>query len=449
MAVTVRQSKGRDFLADLTGDRLSNWLSTSLANDPITIWRQESFRRAQLLPSPSNRDEDFKYLNLRRLNFDGLTPIEVINTRNRNGDGTTEITSGLRSIHDIPSRLRFNEHVRDTVADYFFGSLADAAARMPERVERYLALIGSRFPARKLALLSHAYLSNGAFFYLPADRILHAPRQLYSNLSGERTLTSYAKLVVLESRAQADLVWDIDAAPEASGFFNGTLDIIAHAGSKLTILLNQQLVDKLDSNVLIRAYLEDSAEVEIATINAGGGVVQVEVDLQLAGRGSRAVVNGVYLARAKESFNFLTHQNHQVGDTNTNIYYAGTLAGRSTASFLGKISIAEGAQQSDAYQTNRNLVLNRGGRVNSSPKLEIAANDVRCSHGATIARVSDSEMFYLRSRGLDREEARVMLAEGFLEAVKKRVQGEILRQGFAKRLGWLLSNWSGNGSAGR
>jgi Fe-S cluster assembly protein SufD len=449
MAVTVRSSKGRNSLADLTGDRLSSWLSTSLANDPITIWRQESFRRARLLPSPSNKEEDFKYLNLRRFDFGDLTPIEVINTRNRNGDRTTEITSGLGSIQDIPGRLRISEHDPDTVDGYFFGSLADAAAQMPEKISRYLALIDSQFPARKLALLSHAYLSNGTFFYLPAKGVLRAPRQLYSKLSGDHALTSYAKLVVLEPQAQADLAWDIGADPGASGFFNGTLDIIAHAGSKLTLMFSQQLIDNLDSNVLIRAYLEDDAEVEIATINAGGGVVQVEVDLRLAGRGSRAVVNGIYLAGARESFNFLTHQDHQVGDTNTNVYYAGTLAGRSTASYLGKITIAEGAQQSDAYQTNRNLVLNRGVRVNSSPKLEISANDVRCSHGATTARVSDSEMFYLRSRGLGREEARNILAEGFLEQVKGRVRGETLRQGFADRLGWLLANWSGNGSTGR
>lgn len=444
MAVKVRQGGSRDFLAELTGDRLSDWLATSLANDPITAWRKQSFERARQLPTPTNKDEDHKYLNLRRLNLSGLSPIEVINTRNRNGNRTTEIMAGSNSLSEIPNRLRLAEHAVDSVDDYFFGSLSDAASQMPERVAHYLRFCDEQFAPRKLAQLSHAYLSNGTFFYLPTERVLKAPRQLFVRLSGDNALTSYGKVVVAEPLSQADLAWDISADANASGFFNGTLDIIAHAGSKLTLLLSQELVGTLSSVLTVRAYLEENAEVEIATINAGGDVVQLEVDVQLAGRGSRGIVNGVYLARERENFNFLTHQNHQFGDSNTDFYYAGTLSGRSTASYLGKITIAEGAQQSDAYQTNRNLVLNRGVRVNSSPKLEISANDVRCSHGATTARVSDLEMYYLRSRGLGEQTAKVMLAEGFLQQVKTRLRGETLQQGFADRLGWLLENWSVN-----
>lgn len=441
MAVKVRHSGSRDFLAHLTGDGLSEWLSTSIANDPITNWRKESFRKAKTLPTPSNRDEDFKYLDVRRLELSELTPIEVVNTRNRNGERTTEITAGVSSIHDIPNRLRISEHATDKVDDYFFGSLSDAAAQMPEKVAHYLSFADKMFEPRKLVLLSHAYLSNGTFFYLPAKRVLRAPRQLYSRLSGENVLTSYAQFVVAEPQSQADLAWDISAEASASGFFNGTLDIVAHTGSKLTLLLSQELVGKVSSSLTVRAYLEDNAELEIAALHAGGGVVQVEVDLQLAGRGSRALVNGIYLSGERENYNFLTHQNHQVGDTNSDLYYAGTLAGRSTTSYLGKITIAEGAQRSDAYQTNRNLVLNRGVRVNSSPKLEISANDVRCSHGATTSRVSDLEMYYLRSRGIDPLVAKRMLADGFLQQVKGRVKSENLKQAFSDRVDWLLGNW--------
>jgi Fe-S cluster assembly protein SufD len=447
MAVVVRKSAGdRDILAELTGERLSGFLSTSLTNDPITAWRQASFRKARELPTPTNRDEDFKYVNFRRLNLGDLTPIEMVNWRNRNGNQTTEIRSGLQSVHEIPGWLRLAEQTAERVDDYFFGSLSDASMRWPERMEHYLSFCDSQFAARKFALLSHAYLSNGTMLYLPAERELLVPRQLYTKLSGEKVMSSYATVAVVEPHSRAELAWDITAERTASGFFNGTLDLIAHAGSKLNVLISQELADSVDSVLTVRVYLEENAEVEIATVNAAGAVVQFDVDLKLAGRGANALVNGIYLARGRENFNFLTHQDHQVGDTRTDLYYAGTLAGRAGASYLGKITIAEDAQRSDAYQTNRNLVLNSGVRVNTSPKLEISANDVRCSHGATTARVSEEEMFYLRSRGLDQTQSKTMLSEGFLQQVTSRIKGESLNQGFSDRLAWLLGAWSENGS---
>lgn len=180
---------------------------------------------------------------------------------------------------------------------------------------------------------------------------------------------------------------------------------------------------------------------EMASIASGGMVHQTEIDIKFAGQGARALVNGVYLGRHRENFNLLTHQDHQVGNTNSDLFYIGTLSGQSSSNYLGKITIARDAQRSDAYQKNRNLILNKGCVVNSSPKLEIGANDVRCTHGATTAKVSDLEMFYLRSRGIDYLTAKVLLADGFIAQVTPRIKSELLQNGFARRLDALLYRW--------
>ncbi len=146
----------------------------------------------------------------------------------------------------------------------------------------------------------------------------------------------------------------------------------------------------------------------------------MEIDLRFAGEGSKATVSGVFVGRNSENFNLLTHQDHHVGHCKSDLLYIGTLAGTSKSNYLGKITIAPKAQRSDAYQKNRNLVLNKGVSVNSSPKLEIGANDVRCTHGSTTARISDLEMFYLRSRGIDKGTVKMLLADGFISQVLRR-----------------------------
>jgi Fe-S cluster assembly protein SufD len=430
-----------DVLATLVKDDLKEFMSTSLSADPVSDWRRHSFELARTLATPTNKDEDFKYFNFRRLDLSGLKPVDVISATNSNGRPASVVRAGLTSIASIPDHLKAADGSDEPPEGYFFGSLHDAVSQIDDKVECYLRFADSKFPQRKMVMLSHAYLSGGSFLYVPKRAELSIPRQMYTLISGEQTMTSYAAFAVLEELASTELVWDIEADADASGFFNGTLDLVAGAGSKTRLLLNQELNQHLDGVLTVRAHLGKDAELELVTLNIDGRVVQLELDVKMAAPGASAMVNGVYIGRARENFNFLTHQDHQIGDTRSDLYYAGTLAGKSSASYLGKITIAPNAQRSDAYQTDRNLVLNRGVKVNSSPKLEISANDVRCSHGATTSRVSEEEMFYLRSRGIARDDARILLADGFLEQVRGRISDGTLSEGFAVRLGRHLSSW--------
>lgn len=313
---------------------------------------------------------------------------------------------------------------------------------MPEELATYLEMINRHFPARKFAHLAHAFLSQGVFLHGSKNGLFYEPRQIITRLSDSRSITSLAGLAVLEESAQATAVWDITSAEGTDGLQNGTLDIVLRQGSKLALMLNQQHAEKLNSVMTVRAYLEKDSELELMTLTTGGALSQMEIDLQFAGEGSKATVSGVYVGHGKENFNLLTHQDHRVGHCKSDLFYIGTLAGSSKSNYLGKITIAPKAQRSDAYQKNRNLVLNKGVSVNSSPKLEIGANDVRCTHGATTSRISDVEMFYLRSRGIDKNTAKVLLADGFLSQVSERLQSAFVKQAFEQRLNKLLAGWS-------
>jgi len=441
MAVAVKvRSKDIDIFAPFNAEALMAFVKQG-NSDILTPWRKGSLARALAAPAPNNKDGDFKYVNFRLLDFSGMNPEHLQVFGNDNGvPATLQMVTSENSVK-LPKRLALTTGNTHDNTNIFFGSFEDAAMMLPEELAANLEFFNSHFPTRKFAHLAHAFMSQGVYLHVCRNCNLETPRQIYTLSSGKRTMTSLAGMVVLEDNARAELVWDAIATVDAKGFQNGTLDIVLRPGSKLSLLLSQDYSEQLNSVMTLRAYLEKDSELELVTLNSGGKLNQMEIDIQFAGEGSRATVSGVYVGRDAENFNLLTHQDHRIGHCKSDLLYVGTLAGTSKSNYLGKITIAQKAQRSDAYQKNRNLVLNKGVSVNSSPKLEIGANDVRCTHGSTTARVSDLEMFYLRSRGIDKATVKMLLADGFLRQAAERVQSSTLKQASKQRLSALLSNW--------
>jgi Fe-S cluster assembly protein SufD len=440
MAVVVKvRGKDTDIFAPFNAAALTAFVKLA-SSDILTPWRKDSLARSLAATAPTNKDEDFKYVNFRLLDLSDLKPEHFQIVGNDNGIPATVQMIGSKKIVKLPKRLTLATGETSDHADVFFGSFDDAAVKLPEELAASVGFFNSHFPARKFALLAHAFLSQGIFLHVGRNGDLQTPRQIFTQTDSAKTMASVAGMVVLEENARAELVWDAIATDAAKGFQNGTLDIALKPGSKLSLLLNQEYAEQLSSVMTLRAYLERDSELEVVTLNSGGQLNQMEIDLQFAGEGSKGMVSSVYVGRNAENFNLLTHQDHRIGHCKSDLLYIGTLAGTSKSNYLGKITIAPKAQRSDAYQKNRNLVLNKGVSVNSSPKLEIGANDVRCSHGSTTARISDLEMFYLRSRGIDKGTVKMLLADGFLRQAAERVQSVTLKQAFEHRLSALLSN---------
>jgi len=446
MAVAVKaRGRNTDIFAPFNAAALTAFVKLA-SSDILTPWRKGSLARSLAAAMPTNKDEDFKYVNFRLLDFSGLKPEHFQIVGNDNGIPATVQMIGSKKIAKLPERLTLTTGNAPDHANVFFGSFEDATMMLPEELAANLDFFNSYFPPRKFALLAHAFLSQGVYLHVYRNGSLETPRQIYTLTSGNKTMTSLAGMVVLEESARAELVWDAIATVTANGFQNSALDIVLKPGSKLSLLLNQEYAEQLSNVMTLRAYLEKDSELELVTLNSGGKLNQMEIDLRFAGERSKATVSSIYVGRTAENFNLLTHQDHRIGHCKSDLLYIGTLAGTSKSNYLGKITIAPRAQRSDAYQKNRNLVLNKGVSVNSSPKLEIGANDVRCTHGSTTARISDLEMFYLRSRGIDKTTVKMLLADGFLGQAAERVQSAILKQAYEQRLSALLSNWDKHGT---
>jgi Fe-S cluster assembly protein SufD len=192
-------------------------------------------------------------------------------------------------------------------------------------------------------------------------------------------------------------------------------------GANISVTRVQHYGSRTDALLREYATVGRDATYTSNVVQLGGLNLRSEAHVELAQPGANAFLRGAYLASGRQRFDFLTHQNHQAPNATSNLLYKGALLGRARASYQGMITVAPDAQRTDAYQSNRTLVLSGSARADSSPQLEIGANDVRCTHGSTVSNVSDSELFYMQSRGIPREVARRLLIAAFIAEVTDQI----------------------------
>jgi Fe-S cluster assembly protein SufD len=184
--------------------------------------------------------------------------------------------------------------------------------------------------------------------------------------------------------------------------------------------------------------LEKEAELLALNANIGSALTKSQVETHLAGAGANAKLLGIYFSGKRQHIDLRTVQFHEAPKATSLLLYKGAVKENAHAIYQGLIKVHKDAQQTDAYQSNKNLVLNDKARADSIPSLEIEANDVKCSHGATVGRVNKEELFYLMSRGISFPEAQRLIISGFFEDVLKEAPEDIqeeLRQQIENELG--------------
>ena len=176
-----------------------------------------------------------------------------------------------------------------------------------------------------------------------------------------------------------------------------------------------------------RARLEKDSKLKLFSVTLGGRFSKTRIEASLVGQGAEAELKAIYFAAGQQFFDFHTLQDHQVGNTRSDLLFKGALQDTARTVYAGLIRIEKGAARSDAYQANRNLVLSDHAKATSIPMLEIDNNDVRCTHGATVGPVDPQHLFYLRSRGIPEQTAKRMIVQGFFGDVLDRIPFEHAR----------------------
>ena len=241
-------------------------------------------------------------------------------------------------------------------------------------------------------------------------------------MSHPGTATFTRILIVAEDHSRVSFVDEILSPDfEAVTFVNTAVELFSHAGAQIQYVSLQRMGKGGFYLANQRTLAKRDSTLDTLNVALGGSVGRVDLNARLLGPGANSDMLGLYFGDHDQHFDFNTSQDHVAPNAHSDLLYKGALDDSARGVFRGVIRVHEGAQRTDAYQTNRNLLLSERAAASSLPNLEIEADDVRCSHGATVGQLDAESLFYLMSRGLDREQAERLVVLGFLGEVLDRL----------------------------
>jgi Fe-S cluster assembly protein SufD len=383
-----------------------------LATEPA--WLEARRRRGaeltETLPLPDHKTKGWDFTDLSKLDLDSYTA----------ADAAVEISGGTGA----------------TVV-----SLAEAVESHAELVEAALgSLVSAEDP---FVARNEATWRDGVLVHVPRGVKLEEPVRIEVPVSESGTAVSWRTLIVLEEGAEAE-VWEHWSSPddEVDALLNSVVELSVGQAATLRYVNTQDISEKAWVFASQRAQVERDGRLDWTALGFGSGNGKVRMDTKLAGPGSEARVTGGYAGGPGQHLDYDTTQEHAAPNTNSDLAFRGVLAKGSTAVWRGMIKVDPGAQQTDAFQESRNLLLSPEAHADAIPGLEILADDVRCTHAAAIAQVDKEQLFYLTSRGLDEAGAKTLVIEGFLEALVERLAEGPVREEISaaleSRLGEIL-----------
>lgn len=274
--------------------------------------------------------------------------------------------------------------------------------------------------------LQLAYAGSCRHLSIAAGEQINSP--LYLTQTQGVSTKCQVPLVVIDVGANASVKIYDDLFGEAAGLLAPVIEVFIGPNANVEFVSLQHLPGSARYCARHRFHLMRDAQLTTKHLAVGAAVSRCDLDCRLVESGADANLFGLYLASGERRVDFHTTQNHLAPHCRSNLYFKGALKDHARSVYYGYIRVADAAQKTDAYQTNRNLVLSAGARADSIPNLEIKANDVKCSHGASVSEVGAEELFYLMARGVPRESAEKLLVEGFFDDILAKVKDDGVRE---------------------
>ena len=312
-----------------------------------------------------------------------------------------------------------------------FTDLKTAEQKHPELLAK---MIGKTVNVEegKFSALAGAFARNGVVLYIPMGVAVEEP--LHSVLWGPGANLAHVShiLVLVDDGASVTYVHE-SASPDEMGsnsMHAGIVEIQVMQEASLKFVELQSWGHHVWNFSHERARVDRGGKLDWIFGAIGSRLTKNFSELDLAGEGAQGRMSGFYFTDGKQHLDHDTQQNHLAPHTTSDLLFKGALKGRSRSVWQGMIYVAPGAQKTDGYQANRNLVLSDGARADSIPGLEILADDVRCTHGATVGKLEQEPLFYLKSRGIPQAEAEKIVVEGFFDPIFQRIPFEGVRERF-------------------
>jgi Fe-S cluster assembly protein SufD len=307
------------------------------------------------------------------------------------------------------------------------GGLAEAIAADNATVQAHLDQYAAGVDSA-LTALNSAFLLDGAFVHLPKNAVCEAPiHLLFLNTRGnERRAIHPRSLIVLDESAEATVI-ETHAGAGSETFTNGVSEYVLGPNSSVKRFMAVLEDDSSYHLSTTSVHQQEDSRYKSHTISAGGQIIRAELSIDLAGEGASCDAHGLYMTAGKELVDHAIDITHTRPHCHSYIGYKGILDGESRAVYTGKVNVPPDSQQTDSNQLNQNLLLSRKALVTTKPQLEIYADDVKCTHGATIGQHPKELVYYFRTRGIDEATARGMLTYGFADDVVRELEVDAVR----------------------
>ena len=400
--------------------------------------RQQALAEFEAAPIPSQETEEWRYTDLSELHFDfaPFTPggawadsLDHVPEEIQAAAGEIGDRAGLQIQWNSEVILSREGREADR-ADVHFEGLDHAIRDHPELVEPYLhAIVPS--DRTKFTALHAAFRAGGTFVYVPPGVTVELPLQAITYLDADGAAMFPHTLLIVGDDAEVTFI-DRYVSPDVSrAFSDAVVEIHAGAAARVRYVSLQDWGRGVTHLSVQRAILGRDAQLRSLSVQFGGDVARSEFEAVLSEPGAHSEMLGLYFAAGTQHFDHRTLQDHVAPNGTSDLLYKGALKEASRAIYSGWVHIRPGAQKSDAFQTNRNLVLSEHAKADAIPNLEIENNEVRCGHAASVGPVEDDTLFYLQSRGIPRKEAERLIVFGFFQEVLDRVALPEVRSGLA------------------
>src|SRR5437870_10296297 len=373
--------------------------------------RAELLERYRALPMPTTEEESWRFTDLKGFDPDAFAS---------NGHGPGAVAPTMLDL-DVAGRATVTEagiEIESAPDGIRFEPLDDGHERLGQ-------LVGTdeKFAAHNAAMWKH-----GLLVHVPRGIELDKP--LYVRVSAP----FWRLLVVAGEGSRFSLVEEYVSADEGEAYSNAVVELFVEQAAKLEYVSLQNLSRETWHFASHHARVGRDAELDWVAGGFGSKKGKIRIQNDLAGEGATSRVTGAYFADAEQHLDYDTFQEHMAPNTTSDFAFKGALRESARSVWRGMIRVEKDAQKTNAYQENRNLLLSKDAHADSIPGLEILANDVRCTHGATLGQVDREQLFYLMARGLSRSEAERLIVRGFFQDVLDRIELEPVREALGSAL---------------
>ncbi|MBW6474788.1 MAG: Fe-S cluster assembly protein SufD [Anaerolineaceae bacterium] len=444
--VVITTSKKRSAISDFVFTKEQVRLT---GNQEIDSFREKAWKTYQETDIPNTRDEAWRRTDIRALR---LGQFQLLSKNQKfsisdipenllepvaDGDhGGQIILYGNEVIHRLDEALRENGVI--------FCDLLTAEQDYPELLAKAIGKI-VKPEEGKFSALTGAFAQNGVFLYVPKNVEIETP--LHSLLWGAGIDAAQISHIVvyLESGASATFVLEFASETEDKGqsLVTNNIEIYVGPQANFRFVELQSLGRHVWNFTHERVQVDRDGQLDWIFGAIGGHLTKNFAELDLIANGAVGKMSGFYFTDKNQHLDYDSQQNHLATNTTSDLLFKGALVDESRSVWQGMIYVAPGADKTDGYQANRNLLLSKQARADSIPGLEILANDVRCTHGATVGKVDADQVFYLMSRGIARPDAEKLIVEGFFDPIMQRIPFEGVKHRFQKAIADKMGSYLG------